>query len=394
MRRGRRAHRQLPKRFRDVLPEPPLPLPPQDIVPREVNVVPVANHHSLAPVVTPDQPSSLPTSDPIVQFVEPPPVKEHQAVVATQANSFGLFRLYDEGSIPAHDPEDQSGGDPQPGVPVEVVESPEDSPENPFHPYPNESSWRLGDWYWNQGTQKSKKGFQSLVEIIGGPSFQSEDLRCTNWTAVDRQLGCSGIPGTSCVPPSISVSDSQGWLPEEDGWKQRTITISVPFPRRSVHPGPRDYSISTFYRRSLLSIIRDKLADPLRCKYFRFEPYLLRWKCSRMADDSDTGVYGEIFYSQAFIAAHRQLQDAPPDLASNCALPRRIVALMFWSDATQLTSFGDAKLWPLYVYFGNESKYQRSNPNANLCSHVAYFQAVSDRCLLRLVTNCCSNSVT
>ena len=49
---------------------------------------------------------------------------------------------------------------------------------------------------------------------------------------------------------------------------------------------------------------------------------------------------------------------------------------MFWSDATQLTAFSDAKLWPLYIYFGNESKYQRCAPTANLCSHAAYFQTV------------------
>ena len=47
---------------------------------------------------------------------------------------------------------------------------------------------------------------------------------------------------------------------------------------------------------------------------------------------------------------------------------------MFWSDATQLTAFGDAKLWPLYVYFGNESKYERCTPIANLCLHAAYFR--------------------
>jgi hypothetical protein len=32
-----------------------------------------------------------------------------------------------------------------------------------------------------------------------------------------------------------------------------------------------------------------------------------------------------------------------------------IVALMFWSDVTHLTSFGDAKIWPFYMFFGNES---------------------------------------
>jgi len=50
---------------------------------------------------------------------------------------------------------------------------------------------------------------------------------------------------------------------------------------------------------------------------------------------------------------------------------------MLWSDATQLTAFGTAKLWPLYIYMGNESKYMRCQPLANLCSHAAYFHTVS-----------------
>ena len=49
---------------------------------------------------------------------------------------------------------------------------------------------------------------------------------------------------------------------------------------------------------------------------------------------------------------------------------------MFWSDATQLTAFEDAKLWPLYVYFRNELKYQCCTLTANLCVHAAYFQTV------------------
>ena len=49
----------------------------------------------------------------------------------------------------------------------------------------------------------------------------------------------------------------------------------------------------------------------------------------------------------------------------------------FWSDSTQLIAFGDTKLWPLYVFFGNKSKYRRFQPTNNLCSHVVYFQVVS-----------------
>jgi hypothetical protein len=60
-----------------------------------------------------------------------------------------------------------------------------------------------------------------------------------------------------------------------------------------------------------------------------------------------------------------------------CDLPRVVAGLMFWSDVTHLTSFGDAKIWPLYMFFGNESKYFRCKPSSNLCHHVAYFQSVS-----------------
>jgi hypothetical protein len=49
---------------------------------------------------------------------------------------------------------------------------------------------------------------------------------------------------------------------------------------------------------------------------------------------------------------------------------------MFASDATMLASFGTAKLWPLYLCFGNDSKYRRAKPSENLFEQVAYFEKV------------------
>ena len=290
-------------------------------------------------------------------------------MITTKMNSFGLFRLYDEDSTPStDDPEDQSGVDPLSTPRFEApMSQPWPSSMNPFYPYPNENSWRIGDWYWNEGAQKSKHSFKKLVEIVTSSDFRTEDLYHTNWTAIDRQLGSL----ETIHDPSQATPDSEEWQAEDRGWMQTDITISVPFPRRSLDPGPRNYTIANFHHRCLLSIICKVLLDPIRCKTFRFEPSSLRWKCS--CDGEDIGVYGELFSSQAFIAAHCDLQDVPP---TNCTLPRRVVALMFWSDATQLMAFGDAKLWPLYVYFGNESKYQRCTPTMNRCSHAAYFQTV------------------
>ena len=139
---------------------------------------------------------------------------------------------------------------------------------NPFYPYPNENSWRIGDWYWNRGAQKSQQSFKGLVEILTSVDFRTQDLHHVNWIAIDRQLGSH--------EPSQAIPDSGEWQTEDGGWMRRNITISVPFSRRSLHPGPKNYTILNFYRRCLLSIIREVLSDPIRCKSFRFEPYSLR----------------------------------------------------------------------------------------------------------------------
>ena len=335
--------------------------PPQDAeVLLGFNPPQATDSSTAATSVTPSGQSSSQADLP-AQSAQYPPTR--RAVLSTGKNSFGLFRLYDEDSIPSiNDPEDQSGAD---SLPTPVSQSVLPGSMNPFYPYPNESSWHIGDWYWNQGAQKTKQSFKGLVEIITSADFRTEDLHRVNWTAIDRQLGSHD--------PSEATSDLGEWQTEDSGWMRRDITISVPFSRRSLHPDPRNYTILNFHCRCLLSIICEVLSDPIRCKSFRFEPYSLRWK--RTSGLDNIGVYGELFSSDAFITAHRDLQDAYLDF-TGCTLPRRIVALMFWSDATQLTAFGDAKLWPLYVYFGNESKYQRCTPTANRCSHAAYFQTV------------------
>jgi len=49
---------------------------------------------------------------------------------------------------------------------------------------------------------------------------------------------------------------------------------------------------------------------------------------------------------------------------------------MFASDGTQLTAFSNAKLWPLYLGIGNESKYRRTKPSCRAFEHIAYFETV------------------
>jgi hypothetical protein len=92
------------------------------------------------------------------------------------------------------------------------------------------------------------------------------------------------------------------------------------------------------------------------------------------SDSATIHLHGELYTSPPFISAHRELQNMVGE--PNCNLPRVVVGLMFWSDATFLTTYGNAKLWPLYMAFGNDSKYQRCKPSSNLYEHVAYFEEV------------------
>jgi len=67
-------------------------------------------------------------------------------------------------------------------------------------------------------------------------------------------------------------------------------------------------------------------------------------------------VFSEMYDSDVLWEEHNKVQRAPTDDLT-CKQKKVIAALMFWSDATQLASFGTAKLWPIYMLFGNLSKY-------------------------------------
>lgn len=70
------------------------------------------------------------------------------------------------------------------------------------------------------------------------------------------------------------------------------------------------------------------------------------------------------------------LQDAPHE--PGCTLEQVVAGMMLLMDATQLTTFGTAKLlWLCYLYFGNKPKYQWCKLTCKLCNNVAYFQTVS-----------------
>lgn len=284
----------------------------------------------------------------------------------TSRNIFGLSRNYYGWERPSHDPEDCTSPHDLYDACTSTSASDDSSTELPstgsFYPYPNQASFLLGDWYWNHSIQKSQEGFKKLTEIVGDPLFKPGDIRSTNWTKINKIL--------SHNEEDACLTDRE-WLGEDNGWKRTTISINVPFHYRMSKPGSQTYLAGELYHRSIVSVIRERVTN--NDKHFHYEPYELLWKCSE--DEEEVRVHGELYTSASFLSEHEALLNSPAE--PGCDAPRAIVALMFWSDATHLTSFGNAKLWPCYMYFGNDSKYQRAKPSSQLCNHIAYFQTVS-----------------
>ena len=149
--------------------------------------------------------------------------------------------------------------------------------------------------------------------------------------------------------------------------------IEVPDGRPHVPPNDPlpTYRVPGLHYRSLVEVIKTAWQDA-SASAFHFHPFKQFWK--RSEEDVER-VHDEIYSSDAFLRAHEELQQSAPE--ADCTLEQVVCALMFWSDSTHLASFGDASLWPLYLFFGNQSKYVRGRPSSGACHHIAYIPKVA-----------------
>jgi hypothetical protein len=154
-----------------------------------------------------------------------------------------------------------------------------------------------------------------------------------------------------------------------DDWIQTNVTINIPTKSRD---GSCPYTVPGFHYRPLVDVIRAAFAD-VQARAFHILPFQRLWKDP--LDDHQERIYDELYTSDAWLEAQDALQRLPKK--PGCSLERVIAGLMFFSDATHLANFGTAKAWPLYLYFGNLSKYVRSSPQSGACHLVGFLPSVS-----------------
>jgi hypothetical protein len=238
-----------------------------------------------------------------------------------------------------------------------------------YAPFPNLSSYELGEWFYGQ-SGKSLRDFRALVEILTSPDFSINDIRATKWTGVFRDLGKN--------KEEMSLKRS-AWV-DDEGWKTSPVEIEVPIHDQMEDGcGVEKHVMGMLYHRSIVSIVQEKIMNANDSRLFHQDGFELLWKPGgEDAASPEFRVLSELYHSDAFLNAQKEVRQSPPPQIKDCKLPRVVVALMFWSDATQISTFSPKKLWPLYMLFGNESKHGRGKKaSESLGDHVAYFDTVS-----------------
>jgi hypothetical protein len=175
------------------------------------------------------------------QLQLPAHVSQIRKILKSTCNGFGLFRQYYATHFPDHDPAQNISSN-------NLINTSPTILTNVYHPYPNQTSFLLGEWYWNGGEKKSQLSFQRLLEIIGHPAFCLEDVAGNNWQHINAKLSGDENDGGSCVNEETNGD-----------WIKTPIKISIPFHKQMSHPGQKDFDVGILHHCKLTSVIREKI---------------------------------------------------------------------------------------------------------------------------------------
>jgi len=335
----------------------------QDFLPSLRTVVP----HMPPPVRNPTPPPIVPSPSP-----SPAPLTPEPIIYATAPDSFGLYRSYT--TYPTQDPEAEQALDDVCDAPGLLTEPPcyskkwwsgfgllnhATTSKNMYYPFLNITVFRLMDWFYGGSNMKSIAELDALVhDVLLADGFDLEHLRDFSATLEMKHLDL--------------VEDAPGFS-AGNGWKESSVKVRLPAERQkhvSEDHAP-EFEVSGIWHRSLLEVIQTAFQDA-SASSFHLTPFRLFWKPN--PDSEPERVITELYNSDAFLEEHEKLQRQAKE--PGCDLERVVAAMMIWSDSTHLANFGSASLWPMYAFFGNESKYLRAKPSNFSAHHFAYIPSV------------------
>jgi hypothetical protein len=233
-----------------------------------------------------------------------------------------------------------------------------------FEPFRNPSIFRLMSWFYRPSITKSITELNSLVkEVILAPDFKADDLVGFDATKEHKVMDAYQVKSLD-GPTPFSFNDT---------WLEGSVEIPLPcdgFKFLSEAEAPR--FMVKFHYRKIMEVIKAALAEQAAEKFHTF-PFKAYWKPS--PDEPEERIYSEIFTGDSWNAEFEKIFNAARN-GENSELEQFIIGLLIWSDGTALAQFGNAEMWPIYLYIGNQSKYERAKPNSQTSHHIAYLPKV------------------
>jgi hypothetical protein len=316
-----------------------------------------------------------------------PPNSNPEDVFRTTPDSYGIYRKYSNGK-PSITPDENynlsdisdspylaldpsSSATPHASLTLDKLAEAAKSATNAvttfFVPFQNASIYRLMTWFYNSSNTKSISELNSLVhDVILAPDFKPDDF--VGFSAIKEHA----VMDSYRESPS-TVSDQPSPFEFDDTWINGKVEISVPcegFSFESEAVAPK-FTVEVHYRR-LIEVIKSALSESEAEKFHMF-PFRAFWKPA--SDEPEERIYSEIYTGDFWNDEYEKVQSAHQH-GPNSHLEAIIISLMIWSDSMSLAQFGNAELWPIYLYIGNQSKYSRCKPTSFAAHHIAYFPKV------------------
>ncbi|TCD64617.1 hypothetical protein EIP91_003851 [Steccherinum ochraceum] len=363
-----------------------------------------------------DAPSPSQSPSPEPPEIEAPPPPRELKYTNLPPNEFGLFRSFLE--IPAVDPEAQVSLDSFCDNSLQAAAARGSEPVNPaveptrtessgltasfaravkpwFAPFRNVSSYRVINWMLSGANTKSLGETDRLVkEVLLQEDFDPDELR-GGWSAA-REAARLDEAGDD--DEWEDEAESHRFRPQ-DGWHEGSVRIKLPSESRhfkfASEAAAPDFEVKGIQYRRLIEIIKNTFQSATATS-FNLIPYRMYWKPDHgsVIDGNDEPqpevdiepqeetaaerAYSEVYNSEAMVTEYEHIMQSNPPEPQAPYTETVIAALMFWSDSTHLAQFGNASLWPIYMFFGNQTKYERCKPSSNAAHHVAYIPSLPD----------------
>jgi hypothetical protein len=292
----------------------------------------------------------------------------------TEPDEFGVFRAFL--APPANDPDAEKELEDVSDAPAFVVGA-----QNTTHwanglgahlgasdsmyyaPFASPTVFHVMDWYYESNGVLSQARLDSLVhDVILSPGFNPKDLDGFRASAEMQKLDNSKMKGP---------------FSQKNGWYESTVSIPLSLEGHChLEQDAPKLPVPGVHHRKLVEVIHAAFTSTA-AESWTYVPHGMFWKPN--PDAEPERIISEIYHSDAWICEHRKIQNEPVELDISTGKPieKAIAALLIYSDSTRLANFGTASLWPIYMYFGNQSKYERSIPSKFAAHHLAYLPDVS-----------------